>query len=1033
MFISRVTVPLAMSLLATACLFPGAQDSDAEASTVAKDVGDTVRHEAEARSAQSGCAQKSNHGGYTGSGFMDYGNNGTWIEWNRVAAPEAGEYRLDFRYANARSGARSAEVLVDGQRAGSVSFGQVGDDWDDWGVDSLTVRLTQGNHTIRVRANSGRGGPNLDHMDVTAEAFDDPDLCPNDPNKDAPGECGCGVPEGSCGGGVAEGQGLTRAHYNGTWSRLPDFDSLTPDRTDVAEQVTLGGYAGDERFGLLFTGFLYIETAGAHDFELASDDGSRLYLDGDLVVDHDGLHGFTAKQGRASLDAGWHPIRVEFFERSGGDNLRLRYRRGGAAFAVVPGSVLARSVPASGDGVCEQATEGGTVRLACPSGETIRGIEFASYGSPTGSCADLQTSSCHAENSLGVVEAACLGRNSCSVAANNGTFGDPCRGTRKNLSVRYVCSAGGGGSGEDGCPDDPDKTQPGQCGCGVADTDSDGDGRPDCNDSCPTDQGKFTPGQCGCGVADVDGDGDGRPDCQDGCPDDRNKVEPLECGCGVQEGTCGGGGAGDMNPGLSRAYYSGAWNAVPDFDAMPAVRVDVANAVELGPYDGDEQFGLAFRGSILIDAAGSYDFELGSDDGSRLWIDGQLAVNNDGLHGYQTRVGTRQLGEGLHTILVEYFDRSGGDRLSLRYRETGGTFVALPADILFHDDDDVPEADGGGGGPGAEDARLDRADDTKLRIASWNNHRGSIFPKTTSLWRAINRSGKYHVTRTEGAARIIRAVDADIWLMQETVYSGSAPPSGISENDINRQLESYMEDVTGDSWRVSCNARGLCAMLRGNIRFDGTWERGTRVMGHRVILPDNSKALLVNLHYMNSGNAVDTRKLIESVGPTVSTVFVGGDFNDGVGGNRYNEINNMPGMNVLSMEHWKESAATHVSAAMATRRHTNTKGYVMCSGGPAGQDLVTNVSGGLIDHFFLQSDSWRAGNRFILNTLLLTRQTLGFYDLRPLDVALQPQYYFDYFDDFMDTGVIRDIPVDAYDHERGIHHDHLPMIVDFTW
>lgn len=91
--------------------------------------------------------------------------------------------------------------------------------------------------------------------------------------------------------------------------------------------------------------------------------------------------------------------------------------------------------------------------------------------------------------------------------------------------------------GDDLCPDDPEKTFPGVCGCGVQDElDADGDGSANCQDRCAFDSYKTVLGQCGCGTPDTDSDFDGTADCNDQCSLDAAKVSPGVCGCGTSDG-----------------------------------------------------------------------------------------------------------------------------------------------------------------------------------------------------------------------------------------------------------------------------------------------------------------------------------------------------------------------------------------------------------------------------------------------------------------------------------------------------------------
>ena len=109
-------------------------------------------------------------------------------------------------------------------------------------------------------------------------------------------------------------------------------------------------------------------------------------------------------------------------------------------------------------GTCAAVPENGSAQLACPAGEVIKQIDFASYGTPTGTCGSFSFGACNASDSLSTVQALCVGKSSCTIAAANATFGDPCVGTVKRLYLQVTCGASAAPSPPDMGQSSPDMT-----------------------------------------------------------------------------------------------------------------------------------------------------------------------------------------------------------------------------------------------------------------------------------------------------------------------------------------------------------------------------------------------------------------------------------------------------------------------------------------------------------------------------------------------------------------------------------------------
>lgn len=69
---------------------------------------------------------------------------------------------------------------------------------------------------------------------------------------------------------------------------------------------------------------------------------------------------------------------------------------------------------------------------------------------------------------------------------------------------------------------------------------------------------------------------------------------------------------------------------------------------------------LTCSGQIVVTQSAYYEFSLASDDGSLLYIDGTLLLNNDGNHGVTIKSGTKYLKKGIHSFKLDYAESGSG-------------------------------------------------------------------------------------------------------------------------------------------------------------------------------------------------------------------------------------------------------------------------------------------------------------------------------------------------------------------------------------
>lgn len=147
-------------------------------------------------------------------------------------------------------------------------------------------------------------------------------------------------------------------------------------------------------------------------------------------------------------------------------------------------------------------------------------------------------------------------------------------------------------------------------------------------------------------------------------------------------------------PDFREGPWRGAYYSTIDFQGEPILRREGDVRFDWkrkgpAPELPDDEFSVRWDTCMELPETRSVTFQLVSDDGSRLYIDGALAVDNWGRHGERSRGADVPLTAGMHHLRVEYFDDRHGATIELRASIYGELPDALPARLLHHPGDDL--------------------------------------------------------------------------------------------------------------------------------------------------------------------------------------------------------------------------------------------------------------------------------------------------------------------------------------------------------
>lgn len=135
--------------------------------------------------------------------------------------------------------------------------------------------------------------------------------------------------------------------------------------------------------------------------------------------------------------------------------------------------------------------------------------------------------------------------------------------------------------------------------------------------------------------------------------------------------------------GVAYQYHEGLIKKCDQIDTTVIVKTGNLSDIDISVARREDHFGIVFDALLQVPERGVYKFYALSDDGSQVFIDNTLVVDNDGGHSARYREGKIALEAGLHRLHIKYFEDYMGQSLTVGMGSREIPLAPIPSTMLY--------------------------------------------------------------------------------------------------------------------------------------------------------------------------------------------------------------------------------------------------------------------------------------------------------------------------------------------------------------